>query len=77
MEIFKSIYEVIWFICLIAAGVAALEGYFYYHFEYWERKWFFPVALAAFPAAALVLSGAVLGDYTFRLWFYFLLAGRP
>jgi len=74
MEIFKSIYEVIWFICLIAAGVAALEGYFYYHFEYWERKWFFPVALAAFPAAALVLSGAVLGDYTFRLWFYFLLA---
>ena len=74
MEILKSIYEVLWFIFLIAAGVAALEGYFYYHFRYWERGWFFPVALAAFPAAALVLSGSVLGDYTFRLWFYFLLA---
>jgi len=74
MEILKSIYEVVWFIVLIAAGVAALEGYFYYHFKYQDRPWFFPVALAAFPAAALVLSGAALGDYQFRLWFYFLLA---
>ncbi len=74
MEIFRSLYEVVWFILLIALGVAALEGYFYYHFKCHERPWFFPVALAAFPAAALVVSGAVLGDYYFHVWAYFLLA---
>jgi arabinogalactan oligomer/maltooligosaccharide transport system permease protein len=74
MEILKSIYEVVWFILLIAAGVAALEAYFYYHFKLWDRGWYFPVALAAFPAAALVLSGAVLGDYFLHVWVYFLLA---
>lgn len=74
MEILRSVCEVAGFILLIALGVAALEGYFYYHFRCWERSWFFPVALAAFPAAALVLSGAVLGDYFLRVWVYFLLA---
>lgn len=74
MEILKSIYEVAWFIVLIALGVAALEGYFYYHFRYHDRPWFFPAALAAFPAAALVLAGAALGGYDLRLWVYFLLA---
>ena len=74
MEILKSIYEVAGFIVLIALGVAALEGYFYYHFKCHDRAWFFPVALAAFPAAALVASGTILGDYHFRLWFYFLAA---
>ncbi len=74
MEILRSIYEVVWFILLIALGVAALEGYFYYHFKCHDRPWFFPVALAAFPAAALVASGAVLGDYYFHVWAYFLLA---
>ncbi len=74
MEILKSIYEVVWFILLIAAGVAALEGYFYYHFKCYERPWFFPVALSVFPAAALVASGIVLGDYSAQMWMYFFLA---
>ena len=74
MEILKSIYEVVWFILLIASGVAALEGYFYYHFKCYERPWFFPVALSVFPAVALVASGFVLGDYSAQLWLYFFLA---
>jgi arabinogalactan oligomer/maltooligosaccharide transport system permease protein len=74
MEILRSIYEVTWFIVLIAAGVAALEGYFYYHFKYYDRPWYFPAALAAFPAAALVVASAFAGEYAFRLWFYFLAA---
>lgn len=74
MEILRSVWEVTWFILLIGAGVAALEGYFYYHFKYWERRWFFPVALAVFPAAALVAASALLGSYEFRLWSWFLAA---
>jgi len=74
MEILRSIYEVAGFIVLIALGVAALEGYFYYHFKCHDKPWFLPVALAAFPAAAVVAAAAVLGDYQFRLWFYFLAA---
>ncbi|HCC46729.1 MAG TPA: sugar ABC transporter permease [Elusimicrobia bacterium] len=74
MEILKSIYEVAGFIVLIALGVGALEGYFYYHFKYWDRPWFFPAALAAFPAAAVVAASAITGSYAFSLWVYFLLA---
>jgi len=74
MEILRSIYEVAGFIVLIAAGVAALEGYFYYHFKYHDKPWFLPVALAAFPAVAVVAAAAVLGEYQFRLWCYFLAA---
>ena len=74
MEILRSIYEVAGFIVLIAAGVAALEGYFYYHFKYHDKPWFVPVALAAFPAVAVVAAAAVLGEYQFRLWCYFLAA---
>jgi arabinogalactan oligomer/maltooligosaccharide transport system permease protein len=59
---------------LIAAGVAALEGYFYYHFRFFAKDWFFPAALAAFPALALALFGRICGGYTFSLWLYFLLS---
>jgi len=74
MEILRSIYEVVWFILLIGLGVAALEAYFYYHFKYWDRHWFFPTALAAFPAAAIVAASALTGAYELRLWAWFLLA---
>jgi len=74
MEILKSIYEVVWFIFLIALGVAALEGYFYSHFEFYDKKWFLPSALAVFPALALGIFGRLLGGYTFQLWLYFLMA---
>lgn len=74
MEILKSIYEVVWFILLIASGVAALEGYFYYHFKCYERPWFLTVALSVFPAVALVASGFILGDYSAQMWLYFFLA---
>jgi len=74
MEIFKSVYEVVWFILLIALGVAALEGYFYYHFKYHDRSWFIPAALAVFPAAAMAAAAPILGQYTFRLWLEFFLA---
>jgi arabinogalactan oligomer/maltooligosaccharide transport system permease protein len=74
MEILKSLYEVVWFILLIAAGVAALEGYFYYHFKFHDREWFYPVALAVFPLAALGLFGRLCGGYTAALWAYFLLS---
>jgi len=74
MDILKSIYEVSWFILLIAAGVAALEGYFYSHFKFYARPWFFPAALSVFPALALAVFGTLLGGYSFKLWLYFLLA---
>ena len=74
MELLKSIYEVVWFIFLIALGVAALEGYFYYHFKCYEKRWFFPAALAAFPLLALAIFGRLLGGYTFQLWVYFVMA---
>ncbi|HNW45582.1 MAG TPA: sugar ABC transporter permease, partial [Elusimicrobiales bacterium] len=74
METLRSIYEVAGFIVLIAAGVAALEGYFYSHFKFYSRSWFFPAVLAVFPALALAVFGGLLGGYTFRLWLYFLLS---
>ncbi len=74
MEIFKSVYEVAWFIILLAAGVAALEGYFYLHFKFYSRSWFFPAALAVFPVLALAVFGGLMGGSAFKLWVYFLLA---
>jgi len=72
-EIFRSLYEVAWFICLIASGVAALEGYLHFHFKFFDRKWFFPAALGAFPALALALWWSAAGTATIQLWIYFLL----
>ena len=74
MDILRSIYEVTGFIVLIALGVAALEGYFYYHFKFHDRSWFFPAALLAFPALALAVSAAVTGGFQPRLWSWFLMA---
>ena len=71
MEILRSLYEVVWFIVLIALGVGALEGYFYYHFKFHDRRWFFPAALAAFPLAALAVS-APLSAPSFAHWLWFL-----
>jgi arabinogalactan oligomer/maltooligosaccharide transport system permease protein len=65
---------VAWFIVLVAAGVAALEGYFYAHFKFYARAWFFPAALALFPALALAVFGGLLGGYSLRLWVYFLIS---
>ena len=74
MEILKSIYEVAWFILLVAAGVAVLIGYLYSHFKFYSRPWFFPAVLAVFPALALAVFGGLLGGYAFKLWLYFLAA---
>ncbi len=74
MEILRSIYEVGGFIILIAAGVAALEGYFYAHFRFYSRSWFFPAALSVCPLLALAIFGRLLGGFTFQLWLYFLLS---
>ena len=74
MEILKSIYEVSWFILLVAAGVAVLVGYLYSHFKFYSRSWFFPAVLAVYPLLALGVFGSLLGGYTFRLWLSFLAA---
>ena len=59
MDILYSIYEVLWFVLIVVVGVALIEGYFYYHFKFYDRHWFFPVALIAFPLAAAALSRAL------------------
>jgi len=75
MELLRSVYEVLGFILLIGLGVAALEGYFYYHFRFHERGWFFPAALAAFPALAAGACSLLLpGCDGWRLWAWFMLA---
>jgi arabinogalactan oligomer/maltooligosaccharide transport system permease protein len=58
MEILRSILEVTGFIVLIAAGVAALVGYLYTHFKYYDRGWFAWVALGVYPLLALAALGA-------------------
>ncbi|MBI4655697.1 MAG: sugar ABC transporter permease [Elusimicrobia bacterium] len=47
-----SIYEVIWFFFIVAFGILAIEGYFYYHFKFYDRKWFLPAGAVFFPLAA-------------------------
>ena len=74
MDIVRSIFEVSGFIVLIALGVAAIEGYFYYHFKLYDRAWYFPAALAAFPLLALGAYHGVTGEHPLRVWTYFLLA---
>ena len=59
MDIIYSIYEVLWFVLIVVAGIALIEGYFYYHFKFYDRRWFYPVALAAFPMAAAALARAL------------------
>ncbi|MCR4821146.1 MAG: sugar ABC transporter permease [Elusimicrobiales bacterium] len=74
MELLKSLYEVGWFLLLIIAGVAALEGYFYVHFKFYDKKWFFPALLLIVPAACWGIFGNMLGGHTVALWLYFFLA---
>ena len=74
MELLKSLYEVGWFLLLIVAGVGVLEGYFYTHFRFYDRKWFFPVLLSVVPLLFWGIFGNMLGGHTFALWLYFLLA---
>lgn len=74
MELLKSLYEVFWFLLLIIAGVAVLEGYFYTHFKFYAKQWFFPAVLAVFPLFFWGISGTYLGGHTFKLWLYFLAA---
>lgn len=71
MELLKSLYEVIWFILLIAAAVGVIEFYFYSHFKYYDKSWFMPVMLAVVPLALLGTFGNLAGGYTFKLWMYF------
>ncbi|MCM2267505.1 MAG: sugar ABC transporter permease [Elusimicrobiales bacterium] len=72
MEILRSIYEVAWFILLIAAGVAALVGYLYTHFRYYDRGWFAGVALAGYPVLALAgLRAAGLQLPSAAAWLFF------
>ncbi len=54
MEILKSIYEVAWFILLIAGGVAVLEGYLYSHFKFYRKPLFEVSALIVFPLLGLL-----------------------
>lgn len=75
MELLRSVYEVLWFILLIAGGIAALVGYLYVHFTYYDRGWFFPAALASFPALAAAACALLLpGCDGWRLWAWFMLA---
>ena len=67
MEILRSIYEVAWFVLIVAAGIAAIEGYFFYHFKLHDRKWFMTVSVAAFPLAA-VLACRWLGRSSTSRW---------
>ena len=52
MDILYSIYEVLWFVFIVLTGIALIEGYFYYHFKFYDRRWFYPVALIGFPLVA-------------------------
>ncbi|HOI42799.1 MAG TPA: hypothetical protein PK523_07635, partial [Elusimicrobiales bacterium] len=72
MELLRSVYEVAGFILLIALGVAALEGYFYYHFKFHDRPWFFWAGLAGFPL--LVWLGFMAGGIAKPGLFAWLLA---
>ncbi|MDA8129975.1 MAG: sugar ABC transporter permease [Elusimicrobia bacterium] len=54
MDILRSIFEVSGFILLIAAGVAAMTGYLYSHFKYYDRAWYWPLAVVAYPLLALL-----------------------
>lgn len=77
MEMLGSIYEVAGFIILIAAGVGALEGYFYYHFRLYDRKWFMAVSAAAFPLAAVLLcrsAGLAAPAAAGEMWAWFFIA---
>lgn len=74
MELFKSLYDVAWFLLMIAAGVAVLIGYLYVHFKFFDRKWFFPAVLSVVPLAFWGTFGNLLGGHTFTLWLYFLIA---
>ncbi|HOW88779.1 MAG TPA: sugar ABC transporter permease [Elusimicrobiales bacterium] len=74
-ETLGSLGEVAWFVLLVAAGTAALEGYLYFHLRLFGRKWFLPVSLILFPAlAVLACAPALGGQAAARLWPWFLAA---
>ncbi|MDQ7772036.1 MAG: sugar ABC transporter permease [Elusimicrobiales bacterium] len=71
MELLSSLYEVAWFVFVVAAGIAVLEGYFYYHFKFHDRPWFFWAGLAGFPLLAwLGLGAAGLGKEGLFAWLF-------
>ncbi len=49
--------QVLQFALLLAAFVALLEGWLYFHFTYHEKPWFFPVAVLG--TVGLVLAGVL------------------
>jgi arabinogalactan oligomer/maltooligosaccharide transport system permease protein len=72
MDILYSIYEVLWFVFIVLAGIAIIEGYFYYHFKFYDRTWFYPAALLGFPllgAAGCFALGLVTEPVRVFLWF--------
>jgi arabinogalactan oligomer/maltooligosaccharide transport system permease protein len=73
MDILRSIYEVAGFMVLIAFGVAALVGYLYTHFKYYDRGWFAWVALGVYPALAIAAL-RVAGLHPHSAWEYLFFA---
>ena len=74
MDILYSVYDVIWFVIMVAAGIAAIEGYFYYHFKLYDKKWFMAVSAVLFPLAAVFLCrrlGLVRSAGSGELWAWF------
>ena len=57
----SSLFQVLKFVALLSAAVAALEGYLHCHFTYYDRKGFLPVAAAAALALALAAALPVWG----------------
>ena len=71
MDILYSIYEVLWFVFIVLTGIALIEGYFYYHFKFYDRSWFYPAALLGFPlagAAGCFALGLVSEPARMFLW---------
>ena len=58
---FASLAQVVWFVGLLAAAVAALEGCLYCHFTYYDRKGFLPAAAAAALGLSLAAAWPLLG----------------
>jgi len=56
----SALLQVLEFVALLALAVAALESYLYFHFTYYDRKWFLPASVAAVLVLTLAAAGLVL-----------------
>jgi len=54
----SSLLQVLWFLAVIAGGVAVLEAYLYAHFHWYDRRGFVPVSVFAVAAAGTLCAAA-------------------